>query len=341
MTVQIGDKVRFLSDVGSGTVVRIDKNIAFVSDEDGFERPSPLSQIVVIESISTQQKRAIKDDVISKNEDLKASTKQISKKIENDNALYLALHPQKFPFSESDNIELYLLNDTNNVALYHIYSLANDMATTLKAGFLEPNTRESILAIKINKLDTTIGYQVIQYQAVGKFSPLATLNGQFKFKSLDILQSKTFKLNPFFAHQTLLFTLNAEEHHSKQDLLEKYAKSFPPIAKEIIAPAFDVKKNKPNINDILEIDLHIEQLRDDLRHLLPHEILPIQMEHFHKIMRQNLPLKGKRIVFIHGVGAGTLKGELLKVLSKNYPKCEVQDASFQEYGFGATRVTIR
>lgn len=37
--VKVGDKVRFLNSVGGGTVVKINKDIAYVEEEDGFETP--------------------------------------------------------------------------------------------------------------------------------------------------------------------------------------------------------------------------------------------------------------------------------------------------------------
>jgi dsDNA-specific endonuclease/ATPase MutS2 len=49
---------------------------------------------------------------------------------------------------------------------------------------------------------------------------------------------------------------------------------------------------------------------------------------------------GQKIVFIHGKGDGVLRKAVLDLLRKSYPKAELQDASFAEYGFGATLVTI-
>jgi dsDNA-specific endonuclease/ATPase MutS2 len=46
-------------------------------------------------------------------------------------------------------------------------------------------------------------------------------------------------------------------------------------------------------------------------------------------------------VFIHGKGDGVLRQALTKELNYRYKKHDVQDASFQEYGYGATQVTIR
>jgi dsDNA-specific endonuclease/ATPase MutS2 len=58
-------------------------------------------------------------------------------------------------------------------------------------------------------------------------------------------------------------------------------------------------------------------------------------------MQAHLKEKGRKIVFIHGKGDGTLRAALLKELRSRYKQCAVQDASFREYGFGATMVTIR
>ena len=49
---------------------------------------------------------------------------------------------------------------------------------------------------------------------------------------------------------------------------------------------------------------------------------------------------GARIIFIHGKGEGVLRHTILDQLHRYYPKCEAQDASFREYGFGATQITI-
>ena len=48
--IHIGDEVRFLDSVGGGKVSRIDtkSQLVYVEDEDGFELPTPLSQIVPI-----------------------------------------------------------------------------------------------------------------------------------------------------------------------------------------------------------------------------------------------------------------------------------------------------
>ena len=51
--MNIGDKVRFLSEVGGGIVKGFQgKNIVLVEDEDGFAIPMPVKECVVIETDS-------------------------------------------------------------------------------------------------------------------------------------------------------------------------------------------------------------------------------------------------------------------------------------------------
>lgn len=45
--VRPGDTVRYLSEVGGGTVTRVDGKIAYV-DDDGFERPVAVNELVVV-----------------------------------------------------------------------------------------------------------------------------------------------------------------------------------------------------------------------------------------------------------------------------------------------------
>ena len=49
--MKIGDKVRFLSEVGGGIVTGFQgKDIALVEDADGFDIPMPVRECVVIDA---------------------------------------------------------------------------------------------------------------------------------------------------------------------------------------------------------------------------------------------------------------------------------------------------
>ncbi|MDD3908240.1 MAG: Smr/MutS family protein, partial [Bacteroidales bacterium] len=69
-------------------------------------------------------------------------------------------------------------------------------------------------------------------------------------------------------------------------------------------------------------------------------MLKYQMDTFRKVMDEHRSKKAFKIVFIHGKGDGVLRSAILNELKTKYKSCKWQDASFREYGFGATMVTI-
>ncbi|MFA6832623.1 MAG: DUF2027 domain-containing protein, partial [Bacteroidaceae bacterium] len=101
------------------------------------------------------------------------------------------------------------------------------------------------------------------------------------------------------------------------------------------------KRAKSSIQPELVINLHIEELLDDTYGMNNREILEYQLDKFHSVMKKFSTKKEQRIIFIHGKGEGVLRQAILQALKQKYGSCLVQDASFQEYGYGASMVTIK
>lgn len=93
--------------------------------------------------------------------------------------------------------------------------------------------------------------------------------------------------------------------------------------------------------DTIEVDLHINELVDSTAGLDNAAMLKIQIDTFRRVMDAYRNAKGQKIVFIHGKGEGVLRHALLDELRLRYGKCESQDASFQQYGFGATMIVVK
>ena len=89
------------------------------------------------------------------------------------------------------------------------------------------------------------------------------------------------------------------------------------------------------------VDLHASEVLDTTAGLSPADILNYQLDIFRKTLEQYKAKKGQKIVFIHGKGEGVLRRAIISDLNYRYKKYTFQDASFQEYGYGATQVTIR
>ena len=95
------------------------------------------------------------------------------------------------------------------------------------------------------------------------------------------------------------------------------------------------------VGNILEVDLHISQLLETTVGMDNKDMLEYQMDVFHKTLEEYKLRRGMKIVFIHGKGDGVLRQRILWELQTKYKRFNHQDASFKQYGYGATMVTIK
>lgn len=86
----------------------------------------------------------------------------------------------------------------------------------------------------------------------------------------------------------------------------------------------------------LTIDLHIERIPGN-EGIPEWAALEFQMNYFRQVLRKNLKHRGRRIVFIHGVGDGTLAAAIRKDLDEVY----AISCSYTFGSMGVTNVTIR
>ena len=92
--------------------------------------------------------------------------------------------------------------------------------------------------------------------------------------------------------------------------------------------------------DVWEIDLHIESLLDSNLGMSNSEILAVQMKEFRNFFNRAKSKNVRKLIVIHGVGAGVLKDDVRLFLDKK-DGIEYYDADFREYGKGATAIEIR
>lgn len=90
----------------------------------------------------------------------------------------------------------------------------------------------------------------------------------------------------------------------------------------------------------MEVDLHIHQLVSDTRNMDNFEMLNFQLEIARRKIAFAIRKKIQKIIFIHGVGQGVLKYELIRVLKEYEGRLKFYDADYQKYGLGATEVYI-
>lgn len=340
MQINIGDKVRFLNDIGGGIVTRIvdAKTVMVLNEEDEFEIPSLKTNLVVVETADGKDAAPTKQN--SARSDAFIQTEQKNALHVEKEEIYAAFTAREASDPTDSALELYLINDSNHVLLYNYYHEMNDGLEGITAGNIDPKSKIVLREYdkkELNKL-SNCHFQIIYYQQ-GKTSLKAPLCRNFKIQAVKFHKSSSFKETAYFHQNAILYKLTGDSLEQKiEELSASEFKQAIHEKEKLEKPKSAQAKNSPKI---LEVDLHINALIDSVTGLSNADILEFQMNKFHEVLRQSQNEKGKKIVFIHGIGNGTLKQRVLSELKRKYKKYYQQDASFKEYGWGATMVTIR
>lgn len=117
-----------------------------------------------------------------------------------------------------------------------------------------------------------------------------------------------------------------------------------PMVKKVDLPkpvAYRSMMKQCRKDEPLVIDLHAHELLETTAGMSNTEILKYQLRTMRDVLEQHKNNKGQKIVFIHGKGQGVLRHAVVNELKRFFPHLPYQDASFSEYGYGATQVTIR
>jgi len=350
--LKTGDKVKFINDVGGGRITGFQgKTIAIVENQDGFEIPTLMTQLIKIEDVDAE--KTINRDFSKKPAPVKHQVKEEEKVIEpehkpsiisgNDEPkFFMAFYPLDHKNPVGDEIEVYIINDSNFTLLYHYCHYDGEKYKTVDYGELEPNTKNLIESIAPGNLSNLPKYyfRIIPFMKESK-SLSKVIEKEVQVSSIKFYKEKSFTKSGFFKGPAMVFDLVVNPMKDEIDKLTENDFRKVVNEKDIENRPEPQPVKKVNTPQTVEIDLHIEQLIDNVNGLSNHEILQIQMDKFHSEMKSAIEKKVHRIVFIHGVGNGVLKQEIYKKLKSTYAKYYFQDASFHEYGFGATMVILR
>jgi len=186
----------------------------------------------------------------------------------------------------------------------------------------------------------SITIQIIKFKK-GIYKTENVINEELKIKSYKLLTDSTFKDNEYFNNPAWIIQLGTDFNDDEKEKQSLKNISEIILVKEIVEPDLSIKFKKRPEPVLTEVDLHINQLIDSTVGLSHTEMLNIQLSKFRSELESAIKNKVNKIVFIHGIGNGTLKMAIRKELDDLYKHLQYQDASFKEYGFGATMVLLR
>lgn len=355
--VKVNDIVRFLNDVGGGRVARIEGKMVYVEDEDGFERPALARDVVVVDhensrAMTYEKPLDIKTRLVEPEKPTKPAQQAPAEPVfetEEGEVLNVVLAYEAKELKHLNTTTFYsnLVNDSNYY-LYFTYMTRGDESlewTTRYHGIVEPNIQLQLDEFGHDDLND-MTHVAVQYVAFKQGKGFRLKNPALVEMRLDV--TKFYKLHCF--HESDYFDEPVIE--LKIVTNDRPARMMHIDSGELEAAMREKKRqerqNKPphtskpskKENEIIVQDLHIAELLDNLSGLSHTDMLNCQLDKFREVMEANKNKVGQKIVFIHGKGEGVLRRALIDELRRRYPRCAVQDASFREYGFGATQVTV-
>lgn len=357
-TLHVGDRIRFLNSVGGGIVKGfLNKNMVIIEDEFGFDVPVLITECVPTDVAKTDKLSADTDEVMLQEEkgvptpsvtlqDTVLSEEEAIETKEGEKiTVCLAYLPGDIKQLSKTPYECYLVNDSNYYLFFNYMSRENDVWNSRYSGTIEPNTKmfiEEFGASQLNEIEK-VCVQFIAFKHNKSYRFKTPYSVELRIDTTKFYKLHVFQDNDYFEEPALVYYIAVDDVPQREMLVSAADLQRAIQEKELGSkrPRKQPINKKKKERDVLEVDLHIHELLDTTTGMSNADILQYQLDKFNEVMRQNSAHKNKKIVFIHGKGNGVLKNALLEELKRKYKTCYYQDASFKEYGFGATMITIR
>ena len=212
---------------------------------------------------------------------------------------------------------------------------------------IEPNTKVFIEEFEHKDLNAMerVAIQLIAYKEDKPFALKPAIGTDMRIDVTKFYKLHTFRESMFFDEPALEYYVVKDDVPTRPLVIsaEEVKKAmYDKHEEDERRKQSDARKqgNKPDPKSIIEIDLHAHEILETTAGLSPNDIKEYQLGVFRKTMDEHIKEKGRKIVFIHGKGEGVLRSAIISELKHKYKSCTHQDASFQQYGFGATMIII-
>jgi len=377
--MNIGDKVRFLTEVGGGIVKGFKgKDTVIVEGDDGFDIPMLITNVVVVgntDALNFERKPLKKEapSATSASSKVAASSSApvtatpaatpaampaevttpapIVQEFAGHDVLnvHLAFLPVDIKAISTTVMEAWLVNDSNYFITYAWGSIGSGSLTLFSQGTLEPNSVEFLREFSRDTYEQLehVSVQLFAWKQGKPYRRKAVVDAELRIDTVKFFKLHTFHDTPFFEDPALLYDIVRDDRPTRPVTIprDELADALSGNNRPKDDPSRPRKRRifnpQTDRNAPIEVDLHIEELLETTAGMSNKDILDYQIETFRRVLRENQNRHGQRIVFIHGKGDGVLRAALKGELERKTDHYTFQDASFQRYGFGAMLVIVK
>lgn len=350
MKFKVGDKVSFLNEKRNGVITKVLGNkMVVVAIEEGFEIPVIETDLVNMDYFVPAESVEMPTD--EETEDFPERFDLMKPKHSHlKQGFYLSFLPDDAQSKGGGKTHVYLTNHTIFDALFSYSLLINNEFVCCDFDRIDSETAIKLSTIGSSEFDAwkTFAIQAIHF-IKDSTQQLAPLVAEMKFNPVKFYKEDSYPHTDIFDYPAMCILLKNDKNPDPVVWEDKEWKNIKTENKPGLKIVGHINQlNKPVAfpdkymvgKDSAEIDLHIEELVDDYAGKSNHELLTIQTDFFIKMLEEAIQAKLKQIVFIHGVGNGSLKKALHEKLKNEYSFLRFQDAPMAKYGTGATVVIL-
>lgn len=357
MKFQPGDKVSFLNSSGGGIVTRIiSPQMVSVAIEEGFEIPTLTSELLKIETQDSGSRIFDKHyRVLTEARDTDRPAQQVGAqqakeevfertfplrktKGPDSEAIWLAFKPHDQKWLITGILDVCLLNPTDYDMLYSFLIHQHDNQWKgMDYDVLPPESGITIATITRDELNAWLeGSVQLLFQKELQARLVMPVNSNFRLKFSRFQKEDNYINNAFINERALLLNLTVVKGADTSPASTEGADFQFDARVKTEKPKALIDKHRIAAFEAV-VDLHVSALQENYTKLSNHEILKIQTDYFSKCLESALESQYHKVIFIHGIGNGTLRNTLLEIL-RQYTGLKVQNASFKNYGYGAIEV---
>lgn len=303
----VGQEVSLMQMTGTFRICSLRPEVALVSDEHGFEITVAVKELVPLHGKESPPQEETVDSIER-------------------------VYPENGVFLLYDEItsEACLYNGHALPLMYLLYEVQKNNLLLLSKGLIETQGRGSFFSRSPNDLKHLMMACLWIPGNAERIPDWFSKHIRTRLQELAVLV-------PQHKHPVKIsLLLSTEEYQTfllEKSLSQLQAKDT--LSKQSQAPISAIGEKERTSS----IDLHIDALTDSAEKMQPHEKLAMQLSSFRKKLDECRLGKIQSLVVIHGVGKGTLKNEVLKILAGE-AGVRYKDAPYEDYGYGATMITF-
>ncbi len=351
MRFKVGDKIKFLDEIGGGTVISImDHRMVKVKTDDGFEMPVMAANLILDfrsgqhEEVGRTQPKSALEILNAPSEPEVPAVTEINPwgKVREEPGIYLAFEPHEQQWLLTGALDVVLLNNTSYDLLFSLFLVQDGVMKGVDFSSVPAHSKmvlESIERDDIENWNSGVVQVLLHADEPKKIYMPAHI-------TIDVKANRFFKEGSYTSTSMMrgrslmvnLISQQALTIASDEEAVRKYNSEVSEQQSSVKREKTFISKYQTGIGEAI-IDLHIAELVDNIAGMTSHDMFNLQMEVFKKGLHSAMENDFEKVTFIHGVGNGVLKNAIIKALD-DYEGVKNKMASISKFGVGGIDIMI-